>query len=376
MKSSYNNFLANIEVDEKDIKRELAKREIAKKKRQQYQDQQNKVRPKEPLKINPNGLNKRSSQGLNNKHDEERVSLKQGKDRVTKATNAPVSNRNLENRGSQNRSVNNNSVNNRSNARPRITQEDYYNIKQQENKNRVDNRHNPQREVRKAPQSVNQKSLNNTRQKQAPKNVLQYRVVDKSAENYSQLRANQKSNQNNSSRNSALSKDKLRHEQIHLRRKKIINAKSKDNVNSSNQVHLTMSKKEYDQKVLGTIRENSTRFILFRDSTRLARAPKGVAFLGFYTFVLAAIMLYFFSQVAVAKMELSKVNDEYAKLNEVNAQLNIKLATAYNIDNIRQRAENELYMSKPEPHQIMYITVVPENFVEYEMDTEESKKNE
>ncbi len=319
MGSSYNNFLANIEVDEKEIKRDMAKREIAKRNRQRYNEQQPKVRPKVKPQENINtGRTKNQTASRNDRP----VSLKQGKDNVRRSNESL---RQLNNQGKKTQSANNNSPM-RSN-KARIDQENYYKIKQEQN-----NRN-------------------------------------------SQPRSSQ---QNKVDRNQALTRDRLKNEHIHLRQKKMGNTKGGTDAKRNDQVHLTMSKKEYDQKVLGTIRENSTKFILFKDSTRLAKAPKGVVFLGFYVFIMSAIMLYYFSQVAIIKMELSSVNEEYSKLNEVNAQLNIKLATAYNIDNIRQRAENELYMSKPEPHQIMYISVVPENFVEYEMgsgDNTNNKKN-
>ncbi len=329
MGSSYNNFLANIEVDEKDIKREMAKREIAKKRQQQYNDELSKVRPKtKPIdqKLNRN-IKNTNIKNTKLKKDEQPVSLKQGKDRV-KQTNNRTSYKDTEN---INTNINTKTTN----------------------------------------QTQNKRNINN-----APTNSPQWEEVDLRIDG-KLLRHNSPQNKKLKTRNTnASSEKKSMNDSKHLRQKKIRNAKNKDTAKDSDKIHLTMSKTEYNQKVLGTIRENSTKFIMFRDSTKLAKVPKDVAFLGLYAFILSAVMLYYFSQVAVVKMELSKVNGEYGKLNEVNAQLNIKLATAYNIDNIRQRAENELYMNKPEPHQIMYITVVPENFVEYEMDTEESKKNE
>ncbi len=363
MGSSYNNFLANIEVDEKEIKRELAKREIAKNKRQHFNPEQPKVRPNN----NPVISNSRTQ------NNSTRSSLKTNS---RSGLNNSPSNSVRGNRTSSgtSRNINGEVVNHKTSGR--LSQENYYNLKQEQsrreevnNKKNIKNIQNPNKAK---VQSDNQKNYGQQRtaankpQKTSNKKQVNFRVQDASPR-YSTKR--------NSTQ--VLTKERLRNEHIHLRQKKMRNAKSSDTSKNSEQIQLTMSKKEYDQKVLGTIRENSTRFILFRDNTRLARVPKGVAFLGFYTFVLAAIMLLSFSQVAVVKMELGEVNNEYAKLNEINAQLNIKLATAYNIDNIRQRAENELYMSKPEPHQIMYISVVPENFVEYEIvDTEESKKNE
>ncbi len=341
MGSSYNNFLANIEVDEKQIKRDMAKREIAKKKHQQQSQDNNKVRSKANPKTQVSGNN---TQRTRQNPEQHTVSLKQGKDKAKQVSRV------FENELSQKQNKK---------TKRSVTRREQSNI----------------RENQSTPLRISQKG-------QTP-----LRIEDKALRNSSDLKSNIKSDVNrnvnktanravNPGKNNTLTREKLKNEHIHLRQKKIHNAKDIANLKDNEKVHLTMSKTEYNQKVLGTIRENSTKFILFRDSTRLARVPKSVAFLGFYTFVLSAVMLYFFSQVAVAKMELSKVNGEYNKLNEVNAQLNIKLATAYNIDNIRQRAENELYMNKPESHQIIYISVVPENFVEYEMDTEESKKNE
>ncbi len=353
MGSSYNNFLANIEVDEKQIKRDMAKRELAKQKQKQYNDQ-NKVKPKARVSAQNSALDDRGSRNssVSKRKNEE---IQPNRDRVKQTET------------SQNRNYKGERENRRPDAK-----------RSESTKHATVNREQGAR-IRKEQRN----SFNNTQSvplRISQKEKAPLRLEDKTARsnaksvnNPSQISG--RSSRANETRKNALTRERLQKENIHLRQKKIRNSKS-DKTKESDQIHLTMSKTEYNQKVLGTIRENSTKFILFKDSTKLAKVPKGVAFLGVYAFILSAIMLYYFSQVAVVKMELSKVNEEYFKLNEVNAQLNIKLATAYNIDNIRQRAENELYMSKPEPHQIMYISVVPENFVEYEIDTEESKKDE
>ncbi len=305
--SSYNDFLSKIEVDEKELKRDLQNRNKNKNR------DNNQISNKPLQKIPTNNKSLGSKDGLNPKNLKKSVN--------PQATNNPEQRRvvtgsmqkpNLQVDKSRSELVRNVSSNNR--------------------------------------QAVNSRLPVASAVGASRKNVSQAKVS----------RAEAKTN---------LTKERLIKEKVHLRQKKINDQLSKDKALVEKHT-FNISKEEYDKKILGSIRQQQTKMIFLRDGEKLAKVPKSVAFLGAYAFLLSIVMLVAFSVVGNKKMELRALNGQFNALNDVNAQLNIKLATAYNIDNIRTRAENELYMNKPETHQVMYITVIPENYVEYEMESD------
>ncbi len=313
--SSYNDFLSKIEIDEKELKRDLQNRSKEK-------NSANNQSPKKPLQkipgnnrtivskdgLKPKTLNKSANQQPPIKPQQRRVA------EVNSAVNGNIQKQNLQVGSSKRELVRSVSSNNR--------------------------------------QAVNSK---------LPEKAKINRAIAANPErkNFNQAKQGNKPN---------LSKERLASEKIHLRQKKVKDQLAKDKAIIEKST-FNISKEEYDKKILGSIRQQQTKMIFLREGEKLAKVPKSVVFLGIYAFVLSVVMLVSFSVVGNKKMELRSLNDQYNGLNDLNAQLNIKLATAYNIDNIRQRAENELYMNKPESHQVMYITVVPENYVEYEMES-------
>ncbi len=324
--SSYNNFLSKIDVDEKELKRDL----------------QNREKERNKGKVgNIKALG--NSQSSNGTKPLKRI---------------PTNDRTLGNKSTNKESIEPQKLNKNTSQQPT-------NRAQQSRQN--DNSNNERRRVRNL---------------SAQDNIIQRELVDNVSNNNRQAvnsRLPVKNKPNNESINRVrvekvrrtpnLSKERLVTEKIHLRQKKVNEQLTRDKA-LIEKLTFNISKEEYDKKILGSIRQQQTKMIFLREGEKLAKVPKSVAFLGAYAFILSVVMLVAFSVVGNKKMELSTYNDKFNTLNEVNAQLNIKLATAYNIDNIRQRAEYELYMSKPETHQVMYITVVPENYVEYEMESD------
>ncbi len=349
--SSYNNFLSQIEVDEKELKRDLQNRNKAKKGRNNENINSTKPKGQEKTKV--------SSQNKNFKGNRQKSKEVEHKRTVQKATqkskvlqNGPQKNQKIDKArsiekiqitASEKRKVQNKKINLNDNHRA---------IRQ---KKLGDNTHLTK--DRKENELANVRRANELAQLKNPSELAKLKKA-----NISSLKKTRPN----------LTSKRLKDEHVHLRQKKVTSQLDKDKA-LVEKLTFKISKEEYDDKILGTIHQHQTqtRMIFLKDGEKLSKVPKSVAFLGAYAFLLSVVMIYSFSRVGTVKMDLRKVNAQFNELNEVNAQLNIKLATAYNIDNIRQRAENELYMSKPEAHQIMYITVVPENYVEYEIGSDD-----
>ncbi len=320
--SSYNDFLSKIEVDEKALEKDLQnrKREIQRKKN----NKSRKLQSEQKGKVNPKSQNRNTSVDTREK---------------------TLSSENNQRNRRQGQKTKNIAENN----------EKIPSQKQQVRKNK---------EVRKNSQKI---SAQNRDSKVNSQKIAEFSKVNKNPKTTKDTRKN-KHIVSKEDVNHKVIKNLNKNTKIQLRQKKLEKQFDEDKKLVETQT-FTIEKDEYEKTVLGTIREQETKLIFLKDGDKLAKAPVSVAFLGAYAFLLSVIMIYTFSQVSTVKMELRKLNAEYSNLTEVNTQLEIKLATAYNIDNIRQRAENELYMNKPEAHQIMYITVVPENYAEYsEMD--------
>ncbi len=316
--SSYNDFLSKIEVDEKELKRDLQNRS------------------KEKKQVNKVGAN---PQGTKN----------------------PNSNKSLKKLPSSKKPTRNtNSIENLRNPNPKNINRDIA----------ANKRNEPlKKEGNNAPKNIKRDDRGHVSNNKRQVNNIKPKAELSRVPHSSNIQPNTKKPNNVLRSDSNFSKQPLQKQKVHLRQKKVVDQFTKDKALVEKQT-FSISKDEYDKKVMGTIRQQSTKMIFLKDGQKLAKVPKSVIFLGLYAFALSVVMLLSFSRVGTLKMELRNYNDKFKGLNEVNAQLNIKLATAYNIDNIRQRAENELYMSKPEAHQIMYITVVPENYVEYEMESD------
>ncbi len=302
--SSYNNFLANVEVDHDEIKRETLKRkqeaELNKKKLQKQKIRQIPNQPNNRKPVVPKG-NKPSKQNY---------------------------------------------------ARPKSESVRINSVQKRTQSNAVKNRVG----------TVNiqkQNVANQSQFKSVNRDIAKVRTRDYSKPIVSSMSNSKRPPSRNLNRNLA---DHNKYRNL---------AKTKIGDDLDNKVYkFAISKKEYKAKVIGTKRQDSTKYVYMHDDKKRIKVPPVVALLGMYGFVLSVVMIYYFSRVGVVKGELREINNEYSKLSEENVQLNINLATAYNIDNIRQRAENELYMSKPEAHQIIYISVEPENYAEYEMGSE------
>lgn len=309
--SSYNDFLDNIEIDEKEL-RVQQKKGVKKKVNTQNNS-------KKSGKVNENSINKTQGKKLKNKQkNKQDIKNKGEKTQTTKAI------------GKKNISNNKKTIN------------------------------NYDRNTKNINGGIKKAQPNNTRKIENGKNENKVREP----KNISSQK-----NSNNYSRNSSMLHNKnLKKKNIHIKKKIISDREVFEKIPK-----FTLTDEEYKKKFLGSTQDKQTKMIYIKDEKKHGKMPKSVVFLGVYAFFLSVVMIYSFSRVSGLKVEKNSLDSQIADLSEENTQLDIKLATAYNIDDIRERAENELYMSKPDDNQIVYITVVPENYVEYEMEAEDEQ---
>lgn len=331
--SSYNDFLETIEIDEKDLKNQQKRNINDKSKNQNYKSKASKQN------------NIKKTQEKSNKT--QNTYAKKNKSENT-STNKVVEDRD---RQLQNKIVKNSQIT-KSNIKNQRKNSKTQDLKKQNLKNNDTKRKKNSNKSNLKPKEQNNVGENYNNKKN---------VIDDPTSRVSKNRISVE-------QKTALARKNLNNERIHLKKKKIADKEVLENVQ-----RFTINQDEYAEKILGTVQEKRTKMIYLKDSKKHSKTPIGVAFLGLYAFFLCVIMMYAFSRVGSLKVELKSLNSELSDLNEENSQLDIQLATAYNIDNIRERAENELYMSKPEDYQTIYISVVPENYVEYEVGAEDGE---
>ena len=77
----------------------------------------------------------------------------------------------------------------------------------------------------------------------------------------------------------------------------------------------------------------------------------------FLIFGLCAATMFKFAQISQMNYDNSKLEKQYEQLVNENARLKLDILAAMDLTNIRNIAENELNMHKPEKSQIVYINV-------------------
>lgn len=74
------------------------------------------------------------------------------------------------------------------------------------------------------------------------------------------------------------------------------------------------------------------------------------------------LMLYRYSAIAELNFEMENLNDKYSRLMDVNRKLEVEIATSQNLDHVKEIAETELNMHKPESYQVVAVSVPKNNY--------------
>lgn len=74
-------------------------------------------------------------------------------------------------------------------------------------------------------------------------------------------------------------------------------------------------------------------------------------------FSLAMLVIFRYARITELGYEYNKYNDAYEEAKAENDRLNVEIEKSINLAKVRQVAENELNMSKPESYQIIPIEV-------------------
>ncbi|OON97279.1 MAG: hypothetical protein ATN36_00575 [Epulopiscium sp. Nele67-Bin005] len=91
----------------------------------------------------------------------------------------------------------------------------------------------------------------------------------------------------------------------------------------------------------------------------------GLFICGFAVFLACSGFIYINVQFSNQQTQLQSLNIE---LQEVKSRINATetiIATQINLDYVRQRASEELGMTEPSPHQIIYLTLPEESYTIY-----------
>ena len=81
----------------------------------------------------------------------------------------------------------------------------------------------------------------------------------------------------------------------------------------------------------------------------------------FLIFGLCAVIMFKFAQISQMNYDNSKLEKQYEQLRNENARLSLDILEAMDLTKIRDIAENDLKMHKPEKSQIVYINVPRED---------------
>ncbi len=81
----------------------------------------------------------------------------------------------------------------------------------------------------------------------------------------------------------------------------------------------------------------------------------------FLIFGLCAVIMFKFAQISQMNYDNSKLQKQYEQLRNENARLSLDILEAMDLTKIRDIAENDLKMHKPEKSQIVYINVPRED---------------
>ncbi len=81
----------------------------------------------------------------------------------------------------------------------------------------------------------------------------------------------------------------------------------------------------------------------------------------------------FFTIIAEKQSEISRQNNLYKKLQEANLITKAQISQGYDLKEIERIAITRLEMSKPKPHQIVYISVPKQSYVTQSNNSEKPK---
>lgn len=78
-------------------------------------------------------------------------------------------------------------------------------------------------------------------------------------------------------------------------------------------------------------------------------------------FSMCAVTMFRFAQISQLNYENNKLSKQFVAIQNENELLSIKIGNAKSLNNIREVAENNLRMHKPNKNQIIYVTVPKED---------------
>lgn len=78
-------------------------------------------------------------------------------------------------------------------------------------------------------------------------------------------------------------------------------------------------------------------------------------------FCLCALTMFKYAQISQLSYENNKINKQYEEIQNNNQLLSIEIQNAKSLKNIREVAENNLHMHKPNKSQIIYVEVPKED---------------
>jgi len=81
----------------------------------------------------------------------------------------------------------------------------------------------------------------------------------------------------------------------------------------------------------------------------------------FIVFGLCAIVMFRYAQINQLSYDINKLSKQYVTMQNDNELISIDILKAMGLKNIREVAENNLNMHKPDKSQIVYVTVPKED---------------
>ena len=74
------------------------------------------------------------------------------------------------------------------------------------------------------------------------------------------------------------------------------------------------------------------------------------------------IVLYRYSVISELNFSMGNLNEEYSKLTDENRKLEVDIATSINLDRVKEIAETQLNMHKPESYQVVVVSIPKNNY--------------
>ncbi len=88
-----------------------------------------------------------------------------------------------------------------------------------------------------------------------------------------------------------------------------------------------------------------------------AKLKKRIMVNMFLIFSMCAVIMLRYAQISQMNYDNNKLSKEYTSIQNENTRLSLEIEKAMSLQSIRDIAENELSMHKPEKSQIVYISV-------------------